>query len=263
MNVTFDIFYLPAIAVFIYMTLLFVIAVVKKDNSIVDIGWGVGFVLVALLTFFSTGSYMPRQILITALVVAWGSRLAGHIYLRNRGKPEDFRYAAWRRKWGGWFYIRSFFQVFMLQGLLLLVIVFPVMIINACDCSGLLPLDFVGLGVWIFGFLFEAVGDRQLKMFIRNPKNRGRVMDRGLWRYTRHPNYFGEATMWWGIFLISIAPSLFWWNIISPLAITFLLLFVSGVPMLEKKMMKDRKYREYAKRTSRFFPWFPKGKGRY
>lgn len=253
-----ELFYIPVLAVFVYMTFLFVIAVIKRDNSIVDIGWGIGFIIVALLTFFTTGSYMPRQIVITALVIAWGSRLSGHIYMRNKGKPEDFRYASWRKRWGKFFYIRSFFQIYMLQGLLLLIISVPVIIINACSCTGLLPLDLIGIAVWLFGFFFEAVGDQQLKAFLKDPKSRGKVMDKGLWKYTRHPNYFGEATMWWGIFLISMAPRYLWWNIISPLTITFLLLLVSGVPMLEKKMMKDRKYREYARKTSKFFPWFPK-----
>lgn len=248
-----------ALAVFCYMSILFVIALFKRDNSIADIGWGLGFVIVALLTFFLEQGFTARHILVTALVVIWGMRLSTHIYLRNRGKGEDPRYAAWRKKWGKWFVVRSFLQVFMLQGLLLLFIAFAIILVNSSSTGGLSILDICGLIVWIIGFLFESIGDYQLKRFIADEQNRGHILTTGLWRYTRHPNYFGEATMWWGIFLIALSVPYGWTAIISPAVITFLLLRVSGVILLEKEFTDNEEFNEYKRRTSAFIPWLPKG----
>jgi steroid 5-alpha reductase family enzyme len=253
---------IAAVAVFFYMTILFVIAVFKKDNSIADIGWGLGFTIVALLTFFLQHGFTARHLLVTALVVIWGMRLAIHIYVRHRGRGEDPRYAAWRKEWGNWVHVRSFFQVFMLQGLLLLAISYVVILINSSSQKGLSFLDICGLVVWVIGFLFESIGDFQLKKFIGNEQNRGRILTTGLWRYTRHPNYFGEATMWWGIFLIALSVPYGWTAIISPAVITFLLLRVSGVILLEKEFTDNEEFKEYKRKTSAFIPWFPKGEGR-
>ena len=247
-----------ALAVFCYMSILFVIAMFKRDNSIADIGWGLGFVIVALLTFFLEQGFTARHILVTVLVVIWGIRLSTHIYLRNRGKGEDPRYAAWRKKWGKWVVVRSYFQVFMLQGLLLLFIAYAIILVNSSSQAGLSILDICGLAIWIIGFLFESIGDLQLKRFISDEKNRGRILTTGLWRYTRHPNYFGEATMWWGIFLIALSVPYGWTAIISPAVITFLLLRVSGVILLEKEFTDNEEFKEYKRRTSAFIPWFPK-----
>ena len=142
----------------------------------------------------------------------------------------------------------------------MLVIAYPIILINAYAGQGLRALDLLGLVIWITGFIFESVGDKQLAVFLKNPDNRSKVIQSGLWKYTRHPNYFGEATMWWGIFVLALSVPLGWSGIISPLTITFMLLFVSGVPMLEKKMMENPEFREYAKVTSKFIPWFPKKK---
>jgi len=247
-----------ALAVFLYMSILFVIAVVQRDNSIADIGWGLGFVIVALLTFFLEQRLYARHILVTGLVVIWGMRLAIHIFLRHRGRGEDPRYAAWRKEWGKWVIVRSFFQVFMLQGLLLLAISYVVIVVNSSSGGGLSVLDICGLAIWIIGFLFEALGDFQLKQFLADEKNRGHIMSSGLWRYTRHPNYFGEATMWWGIFLIALSVPYGWSAVISPAVITFLLLRVSGVILLEKEFTDSEEFKEYKRSTSAFIPWFPK-----
>jgi steroid 5-alpha reductase family enzyme len=247
-----------AIAVFLYMTFVFILALAKRDNSLVDVAWGIGFILVSLLTFFLTSTFTVRSILVTCLVIIWGTRLATHIYVRNRGRGEDFRYAQWRREWGQTFVWRSFFQIFMLQGVLLLVISYPVVLVNQSEANGLSALDIAGLGVWLVGFLFEAVGDRQLREFKKIAENKGKIISRGLWRYTRHPNYFGEATLWWGIFLIALSIEKGWTAIVSPLLITFLLLRVSGVTLLEKKYAGNREFLDYARRTSPFIPWFPK-----
>ncbi|NIM60007.1 MAG: DUF1295 domain-containing protein [Candidatus Aminicenantes bacterium] len=247
-----------AICVFLYMSLIFLLAWIKKDNSIVDIAWGIGFILVAILTFFLEIAFVTRHVLVTALIFIWGTRLATHIALRNKERGEDFRYAQWRKDWGKWFFIRSFFQIYMLQGFVLLIIAYPVMLINHSQETGIVFLDILGLIIWLIGFVFEAVGDYQLAKFKRRAENKEKIMTQGLWRYTRHPNYFGETAMWWGIFLIALSVKGGWTAIVSPLLITFLLLRVSGITMLEKKYVGNKEFEEYTKRTSAFFPWFTK-----
>lgn len=247
-----------ALVIFIYFMLFFVIAQVIKNNSIVDMGWGAGFVVVALYALISQGAYLERNILLTVLVLIWGGRLTYYILRRNCGKPEDFRYAKWRREWGRWLVPRAFLQVFMLQGLLMLVIGYPIILVNANPQPGFNTLDYIGLLVWVTGFFFESVGDKQMAEFKKDPANKGHVIKNGLWKYSRHPNYFGEATMWWGIFLLALSVPFGWSGIISPLTITLLLLFVSGVPMLERKYKDNPEFQAYALVTSKFVPWFPK-----
>jgi len=247
-----------AVCVFVYMSFVYVLAWIKKDNSIVDIAWGIGFILVAIVTFVLRPGWVPRHILVTALVVIWGTRLAAHIAIRKKGKGEDFRYAKWRKNWGKWFYIRSFFQIYMLQGIFLLIIAYPVMLVNHSEKAGIGLWDILGFIVWLVGFFFEAVGDYQKSQFKKKVENKGKIIQQGLWKYTRHPNYFGEVTMWWGIFLITLSLENGWTAIVSPLMITFLLLKVSGIPMLEKKYKDNEEFEDYAERTSAFFPWFPK-----
>lgn len=242
--------------VFIYMTTLFIIAQLKRDNSIVDIGWGFGFVLIALFTFIKSGLFLPRHILATTLVAIWGLRISGYILSRHKG--EDPRYKAWRESWKEWFCLRSFMQIFMLQGCMMLLISLPVIAINSSSESGLNYLDYVGLAFWLVGFYFEVVGDYQLQTFLSNPSNKNHVMKTGLWRYTRHPNYFGEISMWWGIWLMALNVSYGVVTIAGPLTITYLLTFVSGVPMLEKLFEGNPEYQEYKKRTSMLIPWWPK-----
>ncbi len=252
------VFATAAVIVLAYMTLVFMVALAKKNNGVVDIAWGPGFILVTVAIFALYGSGQARQWLALALVLTWGGRLALHIFRRNRGREEDFRYAAWRRQWGRYFVIRSFGQIFMLQGLLLLLVVTPVLLIVGQAQPQLNLLDGLGLLAWLTGFLFETVGDRQLAAFIRDPANRGKLMTGGLWSYTRHPNYFGEAAMWWGMAIIALSAPRGWLGLAGPLVITNLLLFVSGVPLLEKKYAGRPDWEEYKKRTPVFFPWFPK-----
>lgn len=247
-----------AIAVVLYMTGLFFIALARKDNSIADIGWGVGFILVALLSFFLEPGYTLRHLLVVGLVIVWGARLAAHIALRKRKRGEDFRYAKWRAQWGRWFIVRSYLQVFLLQGLILLVVSYSVMVVNRSTETGWTAWDVFGLCLWLIGFFFEAVGDNQLTRFKRDAANKGKIMTTGLWKTTRHPNYFGESAMWWGIFLIALSVKNGWTAVVSPVVITFMLLKVSGVPMLEKKYAGNREFEEYARKTNAFFPWFPK-----
>lgn len=247
-----------AIILFGYMTTWFVISVLIKRNDIADIAWGLGFVLLTWVSFAISGNTDARGILVGVLVSIWGARLAWHIYSRNRGKPEDYRYAAWRVEWGSTVYIRSFFQIYLLQGVLLYLVVMPVLFINYSRGGSLGLLDLAGCAVWIMGFLFESIGDAQLAQFIKNPTNKGKLIQSGLWQYTRHPNYFGEVTQWWGIWLIALSIPGGWVSIIGPLTITFLILKVSGIPMLEKKMAEKPEFAEYSKRTSMFIPLPPR-----
>ena len=202
---------LAALVVFLYMCGFFVAALLRKDNSIVDVAWGGGFILVAVTTFLQYVDVHPRQLLVLLLVLAWGVRLATHIHARNRGQGEDFRYRKWREEWGENFVLRSFLQVYMLQGAVLLVVATPILVVNHDPGGGLGWLDLLGVGIWALGFGFEAVGDWQLLCFLRDPASEGRIMTSGLWQYTRHPNYFGECTLWWGVFLIALgAPTAGW-----------------------------------------------------
>lgn len=250
--------------IFTYFFLFFLVGTAIKNNSIVDMGWGIGFVLVAWYLLISTPSLVLPRLLMTALVSIWGLRLFYHILRRNLGKPEDPRYASWRREWGKWLIPRAFLQVYLLQGFFLYVISLP--LILSRNTEGFWGIEgswnrailALGLLVWIVGFFFEAVGDYQLKVFLRDSSHRGQLMTTGLWKYTRHPNYFGEATMWWGIALIAISGGASYLSLISPVIITWLLLFVSGVPLLERSMQKKPGFEEYARKTSVFVPWFPK-----
>jgi steroid 5-alpha reductase family enzyme len=247
------------IVIFIYMVLVYLRAQQLKNNSIVDVAWGLGFVVLAIFNLIAAGSVVSRQLVVTGLVCVWGGRLAWHIGRRNAGKPEDFRYAEMRQRWGERVTITSFFKIFMLQGVLMYTIGFPLILLNMRSNSGWSFLDWIGLLIWVFGFYFQVVGDRQLRQYVRHEKKGPNdIMTRGLWRYTRHPNYFGEALMWWGIYVIVLNVRTGWTMIFSPILITFLLLKVSGVPLLEKRYADNSAYQEYAAKTSKFFPWFPK-----
>ncbi len=254
-----SIFVQAGIFILAYFVVFFIISIIKKNNAVVDIGWGLGFVLTSYFVLLNTGNFNFRSIIVTILVSIWGLRLASHIYKRNKGKPEDYRYAKWRENWD-YFYLRSFFQIYVLQGILLFLIVSSIININSNPATAFKVFDFIGIAIWIIGFIFESLGDKQLKDYIAKPDSEkdGHIMKEGLWKYTRHPNYFGEATMWWGIFIIGLSIPGSWIFIISPITITYLLLFVSGVPLLEERYADDKEFQEYAKKTNKFFPWFPK-----
>lgn len=251
-------YFFPAAFIFLYMTGVFCLALIKKDNSIVDIAWGLGFIGVAILTSFLKEGYTTRQLCVSVLVFIWGVRLALYIAIRKRGKGEDYRYARWRREWRDWFVLRSYFQIFVLQGVMLFVIALPITFVNLSRREDLAAIDFFGIGVWCVGFIFEALGDYQLKEFKKNPENKGKIMTSGLWKWTRHPNYFGEAVVWWGMFFLTLSVENGWIAVLSPLTITFLLLRVSGITMLEKKYRGNPEFEAYAKHTNAFFPWFPR-----
>lgn len=253
-----NIFLTLATILFAYMNIWFVISLLKKRNDVADIAWGLGFVVMNWVGIFLTGNFSFRSLLVAVLITLWGSRLSWHIYKRNSKKPEDARYQQWREDWKNWFVVRSYLQVFMLQGFFLFCIVSTSLFIHISAPHTISWWDFIGLTVWGIGFFFEVVGDAQLATFIRNPLNKGKVMQSGLWKFTRHPNYFGEVTQWWGIFFIACSIPGGLVTIISPLTITILILFVSGIPLLEKKYAGRPDFEEYKKRTSIFLPLPPK-----
>lgn len=252
-------FFTLALFLFVYMSLWFLVSLIKKRNDVADVAWGLGFVLLAWVSFFLSRDSGARGLLVNALVSIWGLRLAWHIHSRNKGKTEDYRYLSWRKEWGKNFILRSYLQVYVLQGFLLFLIVLPVTVIHKYPAAAPGWFDFFGVAVWLFGFCFEVVGDAQLSHFIKNPENKGKLMQGGLWAYTRHPNYFGEVTLWWGIWLLSLAVPYGGLTVIGPLTITFLILKVSGIPLLEKKMAGHVQFAEYKRRVSVFFPLPPKG----
>jgi steroid 5-alpha reductase family enzyme len=251
-------FVVVASTIVLFVCSLFVLSIIIKRNDIADIAWGTGIFLVALVSYLNSSASVVATILVV-LAGLWGIRLTLRILLRNIKKSEDYRYKAWRDSWGKWFYLRSFFQVYLLQGTLMVVVGYSFVHFTAYGAD--LSVSFwtiLGVLVWLIGYFFEVVGDYQLDKFIKNPENKGQIMNSGLWRYSRHPNYFGEVTMWWGIWLIVAPVSLSYLALISPLTITFLILMVSGVPMLEKKFAGDPAFEQYKKETSVFFPLPPK-----
>jgi steroid 5-alpha reductase family enzyme len=219
-----------------------------------------GFLLLAAVHFVLTDGFVGRKILITCLVGLWGLRLSVYILWRNWGKGEDYRYRRWREQAGDRFWWTSLFQVFLLQGLLLWLISAPILGAQFYKSPDeLTVVDLLGALVWGIGFLFEAVGDWQLARFKGDPANRGKVMRSGLWAYTRHPNYFGDATVWWGCFIIAAATVHGAWTVYGPLIMTGLLLPVSGVALLERRQVETKpQYRDYIETTSAFIPWFPR-----
>lgn len=244
-----------AFIVFVFMLVMFLIAQRLKDNGIVDIGWGIGFILIAITCFLQSEQSTVQWITL-GLITVWGLRLATYIYGRNKGKPEDYRYAQWREEWGKNVVVRAFFQVFMLQGAIMLVVASPLYVLFSA------PLElnwnvYVAIVVWSVGFFFEAVGDYQMSKFKADPSNKGKVMRYGVWNYTRHPNYFGDATQWWAIFLLALMSPYWYIAAIGPAVMHFFLVKVSGVAMLERKYKGNPKYADYIATTSAFVPWFP------
>ncbi len=249
---------LNATIVLAAVLILWVISVWLKDASIADIFWGFGFVLIAIVSW-SMGTRDSRATLLTLLTAIWGLRLTGYLAWRNHGKPEDSRYAAMRKHHGDRFWWVSLLTVFLLQGAIMWIVSLPVQA-GQTNEAPMSYLAFLGFAAWLVGFFFESVGDFQLARFKSNPANSGQVMDQGLWKYTRHPNYFGNCLVWWGITAVafSVANA---WIVVSPVLMTFLLLKVSGVALLDKDL-KNRSddFRDYIQRTSAFIPLPPKSR---
>ena len=242
------------------MLATWLVSLARKDASIVDIVWGLGFVVVAWAVFVTTDGNQTRRILLVAMAMIWGLRLATHLFLRNRGKGEDHRYQAMRRRYGERFAVVSLYLVFGLQGVLMWIVSLPLQLGQTRETPDVGVTAGIGIAVWAFGMYFEAVGDWQLARFKRDPANAGKVMDRGLWRYTRHPNYFGDACAWWGIALVAAETGIGAIGLVGALVMTVLLRRVSGVTLLERSLVKRRPgYEDYVERTSPFLPRRPRG----
>jgi steroid 5-alpha reductase family enzyme len=242
------------------MTVGWTFSVLRRNVNIVDSLWGVGFVLVAGVTFWLGDGFVGRSLLILVLTTIWGLRLAGYLTWRNWGKAEDHRYGQWRENSRRPFWMVSLFKVFWLQAIFLWVISLVLQKAQLSPAPAQFSaLDMVGTLVWATGFVFEAVGDWQLARFKADPANRGRVMEKGLWAWSRHPNYFGEFLVWWGFFLVALATPGGWWTVVSPAVISLVLLKITGVPLTEAALKNRRPgYAEYISRTSAFFPRPPK-----
>lgn len=259
----FAIWGIGALVAWVYMTLIWIVSVRLKNASIVDPFWGAGFAVLAVTYYLlAEDGFDGRKTLITVLAAVWGLRLALHLVWRNMGKGEDYRYQQFRQKYGPQrYWWISYFQVFMLQGVLMVIISAPLLAAQFYgDPDRFTALDVLGVLLWGVGFFFEAVGDWQLARFKSKPANKGRVLDRGLWAWTRHPNYFGDAAVWWGHYLIAASTGWGALTVFAPALMTFLLVFVSGVAMLERHMREKPKYATYMARTSAFFPRPPRKK---
>ena len=246
--------------ILIAFLLVWLLSLRLRDASIADACWGLGFVLLAWLYVLLSPALTPRSWLVALLVTLWGGRLSWHIGRRNHGRGEDRRYQAMRASHGPAFWWRSLFTVFWLQGAILWWVALPLLAaVQAARPAALTWVDGLGVAVFAVGLLFEAVGDHQLRRFRADPSNRGRVLDSGLWRYTRHPNYFGDATLWWGLYVIAAATPGGWPTLLSPALMTYLLMRVSGVTLLEDGLKTSKPgYRAYIASTPAFFPWFPR-----
>ncbi|MHC1703821.1 MAG: DUF1295 domain-containing protein [Tenuifilaceae bacterium] len=255
-----QIYFQAFLVIMLLMTTLWVISIFLKNVSIVDLFWGFGFVVTAFFYFIKTEGYETRKILLLVLVAIWGLRLSIYLAWRNIGKGEDFRYVQFRKNYGEHrYWWISFFQTFLLQGVLMWLISAPLLGAQYYSENNTIGvLDILGIIFWLIGISFEAGGDFQLAKFKSNPENKGKVLNTGFWKYTRHPNYFGDSSVWWGYGLICLASGSYF-PVLGSILMTALIIKVSGVALLEKSL-KDTKpqYKEYIEKTSSFIPWFPK-----
>lgn len=263
---------ISAIVLFIYIIIAFIVCSTRKNNGLMDVFYGPGFFLTSItaliVSLFLGNSLNIRQIVVNILVFFWAIRLASYVYIRNHGKPEDYRYARRREEWKH-FLLQSFFRQFLFQGIVIFLVDIPVWFVNISDNPPVKSFfDFFGITIWLgaliwlIGFIFETLGDWSLYKFLQKPENKGKVMDKNVWKYTQHPNYFGEVTQWWGLFVIALAVPFGFITIIGPAYITFQIIKVSGVRLLEKRFAGNEEYQDYKRRTSSFIPWFPKKKAK-
>lgn len=241
----------------IFQFILWGVSVVIKDASIVDRFWGILFILQLVGYTVYSPELDPRAMIVFLLTTLWGLRLSIYIHIRNKGTGEDYRYKEMREEHGEkkfWWY--SFFSIFLLQGVLSQLFAVPsLLIFSENNSSSLNWLDYAGIGVWVFGFLFESIADYQLYTFKQKPGTKGKLLTSGLWRYSRHPNYFGECVLWWGFFLISLNYTYGVYSIFSPILMMLFIYNISGVKLLEKDLSdKKPEYKDYIKSTPAFFP---------
>jgi steroid 5-alpha reductase family enzyme len=261
---------ISVIILLIYIIIAFIVCSIKKNNGLMDVFYGPGYVVTSLtalvVSILLGNSLNVRHIVMNILVLFWAIRLGTYVYIRNRGKPEDYRYARRRDEWKN-FLLQSFFRQFLFQGVVIIIVDIPVWFVNFSENPSVTSFfDFYGITIWIgtliwfIGFFFETLGDWSLYKFLQKPENKGKVMDKNVWKYTQHPNYFGEVTQWWGLFIIALAVPFGFITVIGPAYITFQIIKVSGVRLLDKHFEGNAEYQAYKKRTSSFIPWFPKKK---
>jgi len=246
-----------AMLVVIHQILWFVISRYAKRVDVVDIAWGLNGVIIAWSAFL-LNTYSVRTMLVAALVTVWGLRLALHLFVRIRHSPEDKRYQAIKDAWGAYGAVGIFLQIFLLQALLIMIVTSPVMVIALTSGQHVGWLDLLGMFIWLIGFLCEMIADKQLKDFMRESRQRSEILDTGLWRYSRHPNFLGEIMQWWGVWLIAMHSPYGWLSIIGPLTITYFITCVSGIPLIERQLAQNPRYVDYQRTTSILIPWFPK-----
>ena len=255
-----QLYYQASFLIFILVTILWIWSVYLKDVSIIDIFWGLGFVILNIFYVLNSGDLNSRKILLLVLVSVWGLRLSIYLAYRNIGKGEDFRYQEFRRKFGPKrYWWLSYFQAFLLQGALMILISITLLGMSfTSQLKTLSTLDYIGIGIWLIGFIFEAGGDYQLMRFKKNTNNKGTLLITGFWKYTRHPNYFGDAVVWWSYGIFSISAGAYW-QVIGSILMTLLIIKISGVTLLEKSLKQTKTaYSDYVDKTSSFFPWFQK-----
>ncbi len=248
-----------ALALLVLMVLAWLLSLPLRNAGIVDVVWGAGFVVVTWVSALTGDTNTTRSNLITAMVTVWGARLAVHLWWRSRGRGEDLHHRAMRKHAGDRFVISSLVTVFLFQGLLIWIVSLPVQLVMSQVSPDMGVIAVLGVVIWGVGFFFESVGDSQLVRFKADPDNEGRLLDSGLWRYTRHPNYFGDFCVWWGIFLVAAETTDARYAVISPIVMTILLIHISGVRPLERSLVKHKPgYADYITRTSAFFPRPPR-----
>lgn len=241
-------------------TLVWSLSLLLRDAGIVDLFWGAGFVIVAWSSFLLSREVAHQSWLLPLLVTLWGGRLTGYLALRNLGHAEDKRYAAMRERGGPKFWWTSLLSIFWLQATVLWLVALPLQLAQVATVAhGWEWLQWPGLLLWGMGLFFETVGDAQLASFKRRLENRGKILRTGLWRYTRHPNYFGDFLVWWGLYLVAVAAGAPLWTAIGPFMMSVFLVFVSGVAMTERIMLYEKPdYADYIATTNAFFPWLPR-----
>lgn len=245
-----------AVILLVYMSVAFLFAKKRDQLNVVDVAWGGGFILLAWSTYVQMQA--PRTLLVAVLVTLWGLRLMGHLGKRVKTGKDDPRYLELKKKWKGNVWLRAYLSVFLLQGLLVLIIGLPI-VMTAGDLLGHTAWAvYTGAVIWFIGFTIERLADAELAEFVKNRKSKDAVLDTGSWRYSRHPNYFGELTQWWGIGIIALQTSWGWIGLVGPLTLTILIVFISGIPTIEKKKKQNPAYAAYMKRTSPLIPWPPK-----
>ncbi len=264
-----------ALSLIIYLIIAFIVGTIKKNNGVMDIFYGPGYFVVsftALITnLILTGTTSLQKIVVTILVLIWAIRLASYVYIRNHGKPEDYRYVAMRERWKTNIVLKSLLRIYLFQGLVIFIVDIPSWFVIISEPPSVVEGSFatgaeyfyiilllLGTFIWVVGFLFETIGDWSLYHFLQNPENKGRVMDKGVWKYTQHPNYFGEVTQWWGLYAIAIGVPFGFITFFGPAYITFMIIKVSGVRLLDKRFEGNNEYTAYKRRTPKFFPWLPK-----